>query len=183
MARRDETMLVAANEHGRLISRAARLERVACTVKGHGRYNDLWAICQADFQVLQRWIARHQPERMPVGVNDNLDEVRIVERIGGARERRLIKIPPGRPLPPEHPAEVASMSRQAVSTPLRLEEMLIPQRVFDGRRESSTAPRGVDDIVACQGDEARHACRSKSGDNARCQATPIIPAQDRLFDL
>src|SRR6185312_2895953 len=47
------------------------------------------------------WIAGGEPVAMPVGVDDHLDEIGIVERLGRALEGRLVERPCRRPHPPQ----------------------------------------------------------------------------------
>ncbi len=89
MACLNPTMSVAAAEHLRLICGAARLQRVTDPIKRYAR-DDPGAAGKTLFQRFQRRIARSQPEGVSIMMEDDVDEVRVVERNGRPLECRLV---------------------------------------------------------------------------------------------
>ena len=126
MARGYRPMFVRACEHACLIRRSARLQRIIFAVQRHRRNQDLRLLPKARFEIIIGRIACRQAEVKTIGMNDDIDEVGIVERMRGPLERYVIKFPVRRPLLPQEPTEGAAMCGETLASTLGLEEMLIP---------------------------------------------------------
>src|SRR5262249_27276258 len=82
---------------------------------------------------VEAWIARRIPVAMPVRVDDDVDEIRIVERWRGLLERGIVELPGGRPVAPQEPADLAPVGLEAAATALRVEIHLVPEgALLDG---------------------------------------------------
>lgn len=85
------------------------------------RNRNLWLLGQPVLEVLQLRDARLEAEAEPVGVDDDVDKVRVVKGGGGAVEDVVARAPAGRPLPPEQAAQVAAVVAETVASALGLE--------------------------------------------------------------
>lgn len=90
-------------------------------IRSTHRNRYLWLLGQPNLQVLQLRDAGLEAEAEPVGVDDDVDKVRVVKGGGGAVEDVVAGAPAGRPLPPEQAAQVAAVVAEAVASALGLE--------------------------------------------------------------
>src|SRR5688572_15944948 len=103
------------------------LEWVVRAVDRHRRHFHCGLLRQLVFERLQRRIARLKAEDPTVTMDHDIHEVGIFESDRGPSERRFIELPAGRPLAPQHPAQVAAVLSQAFASAFGLEEMLVPE--------------------------------------------------------
>ena len=93
---RHDLPLIAAREEVRLgIGFGRRSHARSHAVQHHGRHLDQGLRCEAPLDVLQRRIACDIAIAVTIGVDDYFDEIRIVERGGGAREGRIVELSVG----------------------------------------------------------------------------------------
>ena len=76
-----------------MIGRSARLQRVLGPVNGDRGNGNGWFLGQPCFQVSQRRVSRCVPEVETIGVDDDINEVRVVERGRCPLERLIVKGP------------------------------------------------------------------------------------------
>lgn len=124
------------------------------------------AFGQPRFQISQSGISRCVPEVEPIGVDDDIDEVRIVERGRCPVKRRVVKRPGRRPLLPEDPAQIAAVESQALAAALVLKQMLVPDSLFEAGLVGVAEPVHIDNVVTRIGDQAGHSI----GPQCRCNA-------------
>ncbi len=67
------------------------------------------------------------------------------------------------------------MAGAAFATPLRLEQVLVPESVFQAGLLGVLLPFDVDDVVARQGDQAGHAFGPQGGGDAGGETAPVVP--------
>jgi hypothetical protein len=128
-------------------------------------------------------IAGDEPVAMPVGVDDDLDEVVIVESARGALKRRLVERPGRRPHPPEQAGDGAPVLRQAAPAALAMEIILVPQRRLLRRTRRLHGARDVLDVVGIARDERLRAPGPQRRDHAGGPSAPVVAAKDRPLDL
>src|SRR5271154_4336735 len=85
---------------------------VRVPVEGDCRNADGWLRCEPFLEVFVGWVARRMAETMAVGVNDDVDVVRVVEGNGTSVESRVVKLPVGRVASPHQLRDVSSVRRQ-----------------------------------------------------------------------
>ncbi len=175
-------MLVAGDEHRRVAGGAARLQGVGGSVQGHRGHGDLRAGGEAGLEVVVGRVAGGLAERVTVGVDDEVDEVRVVEGHSGPGEGRLVEGPSGGPLPPQHPAQVAAVCGQGLAAAAGLEQVLVPHGVLDARVERVPLPFDVDDVVAGHRHQPGQALRPQRGRDAGGQAAPVVSGDDRRVE-
>jgi hypothetical protein len=76
-----------------LFERVCRLHAVGVALQDDCRHADPWLRGELGFDRLQRRIARRIAIAMPVGLDRDRDEIRIVERNGAPFERRVVEGP------------------------------------------------------------------------------------------
>src|SRR5689334_527268 len=110
-------MLVRAGEFPRMMRRP-RVYAVGVAVDGDRGDRDRRLKGEPGLDRRIRLVSGGEPVAMPVGVNDHLDEIGIVERRGGALEGRLVEPPCRRPLPPQEPRDGAPVLGEAAPAAL-----------------------------------------------------------------
>src|SRR6187402_1680289 len=75
-------------------------DAISVSLKGDRRDGDRWQGRQAALDVIELWIAIDQSIAMPVRVDDDIDEIRVVERGGRARVGIVVEMPGWRPQRP-----------------------------------------------------------------------------------
>ena len=100
---------------------------VVGAVQDDARHGDRRALGEAALDVVEARIAGRVAVAVPVGVDHDVDEVGIVERRRGVLEGRVVEAPGRRPFPPQQPAELAAVLRQAGAPALGVEVPLVPE--------------------------------------------------------
>ena len=129
---------------------------------------------------LQRRIARRIAESMAIGVNDHLDEIRIVEREGRSGVDRIVERPRRRPQAPSSSPEVAAVGGEAVAAARGVEIILVPEPMLGFRRLRRRGAGDVLDRVAAAEHQAAHALRPQRGDDAGRAAAPVVAREDAI---
>src|SRR5258708_32493420 len=96
-------------------------------------------------------IACRVAEAMTVGLNDDVDEVRIVERRGAPLIGRVVEMPVRRPQLPEQPAQLAPIGSQPGPPTVAAEIILIPQSISVRQVAPAHLTGNVLKIVAATG--------------------------------
>src|SRR5262249_424685 len=176
---RDHSMLIRAGKVSGVLEGAfRRREAAAVAVQHDGRYRNTRLGGQPPLNRFQARIAAGVAETVTVGMDHNLDKIRIVERHGGAVLRPLIQppLPPPQPRHPPHPrpthppqqsTKLAAIGLQSGAAPFGVKVVLIPKPVLLLRRRRFNRPSNVLDVVAVGGDHAEYALRPERGDDAR----------------
>ncbi len=120
---------------------------------------------------------------MPVGMDDDLDEVGVVERAGRALERRDVEGPGRRPLAPQQARDAATIFGESAATAFAVKVILIPERCLFGWRRRFHRMGDILDVVRIAGHEGDDPPRPKRCDNAGRASAPVVAAEDRLLDL
>ena len=120
----------------------------------------------------QRGLPGHETVTMPIGMDDHVDEIRIVEGFGRLCVGLLIEVPGGGPKPPQQLAEIPAIFRQPGSAAFGVKIILIPITVFIFRRPGLDRTRNVVDVVAAGGYEPDHAFRLKNRGDAPSAPSP-----------
>src|SRR5204863_5060379 len=103
---RDDPALVSAGEQMSLGVPGLRLsDPVAAALQYDRGHLDRWLRGEALLDLFEIGIARGIAEAVPVGVNDDIDEIRVVERGRRALVGRIVKLPVRRPELPQQLAE------------------------------------------------------------------------------
>ena len=98
---RDQPALIGSGEEACIVRRSLGTgDAVAFPVQHDGRDRDFGLRRQLLLDVLVSEVARGVAEPMAVGVDDDVDEIRIVERGSRALVGRVVKMPVGRSQPP-----------------------------------------------------------------------------------
>src|SRR5262249_58794027 len=95
-----------------------------------GRYRNRRLGGQPPLDRLQARIAAGVAETVTVGMDHNLDKIRIVERHGGAVVSRVIEPPIRRPQPPQQSTKLAAIGLYSRAAPLGVKVVLIPKPVL-----------------------------------------------------
>src|SRR5262245_65248517 len=99
--------------------------------RGHG---DRRPSGQVTLDRVETWIARRVQMTMPIRVDHDIDEIRVVERYGGPLERGIVESPGRRPVPPQEATDLAPVRLEAGPTALHVEIPLVPEgALLDGR--------------------------------------------------
>src|SRR5262249_6461186 len=93
-------------------------------------------------------VARSVTETMAVGMDDNVDEIRIVEGRGRALVGRIIEFPIRRPELPQELAELAAIGGQSRPAPFGVKVVLAPDRMSLRRRPRRHRLGDIRDAVA-----------------------------------
>ena len=103
--------------------------------------------------ILIRFSAGRQPEAVPVGVDGDLDKVRVVERWRRPLEVRVEDRSRGRPLAPELSRQFPSIAAQARPPALAVEVVLVPVTALIPWERGLSGCGDVLDGVAPEGDD------------------------------
>lgn len=90
-------------------------------IRSTHRNRNPWLPGQPILQALQLRDAGLEAEAESVGVDDDVDKVRVVKGGGGAVKDVVARAPAGRPLPPEQAAQVPAVVVEAAASALGLE--------------------------------------------------------------
>ena len=180
----EDAMLVRAGEFLRVMG-GAGVYAVRVPVDGDGRNRDGRLRRERHFNLIVARIAGAGRESvtMPIGMNDHIDEVGIVEGARGSIEGRIVERPLRRPHAPQEARDLLPVLRQAAPPPLAVEVVLIPERRLLGRARRLHCLRNALDVVRIAGDERDDPHRQKSGDDASSSPAPVIPAEHGALDL
>ncbi len=120
---------------------------------------------------------------MPIGMDDDRDEVGIVEGARRSIEGRVVKRPVGRPHAPTEAHDPPPVFLETPPAALVVEVILVPQRRLLGGARRLHRMRNALNVVRIAGDERDDPVRQKRGDDASGAPTPIVAAENRAFDL
>src|SRR5579862_2225935 len=127
-------------------------------------------------------IAVRRRVTVPVRVNRDVDEVRVVERPGRAKECRLVEGPCRRPQFPQEARDPDATGREPSPAALGAEVVLVPEAALLLGFERLSCLRNVLDLVAADAHEPAHSFRPQRRDDARRARTPIESGKQRLLD-
>ena len=118
---------------------------------------------------------------VPVGVDDDVDEVRVVERGSRAVERLVGVLPRRGPGVPQIPDDVASVHLQPLPAALGVEVPLIPEPCLAGGRPRTSRGHGVLHRIPADGHLRAHPVGVQDGRDARRPIAPVEPRQRELL--
>jgi len=147
-----------------------------------GRHADRRTRCEAALDIFNGRIAGCESEAMSIRVHDHVDEVRVVERLRGARVRRLVELPVRRPHAPEQLAQLIAIFLDAGAAALAVHVVLVPPEKLAIRRLRLRRRGDVLDGVAAAQHHADDALGPKRRDDAARTPAPIEAAEQRAFD-
>src|SRR5262249_27129330 len=110
--------------------RLGRADAVEFAVQVDRGCRDRWPRRQPLLDRLERRIAFGISKAMAVGLDGDVDEIRIVERGCAALEGRVVERPIWRPQPPDQLAEFAPVRREPGAAALGVEIVLIPEAML-----------------------------------------------------
>ena len=91
--RNDPALIAAGEEAGLVVPCLRRCHAVAAPLQYDGWHTDRWLRRQPPLDLFEIRVARSVTETMAVGMDDNVDEIRIVEGRGRALVGRIIEFP------------------------------------------------------------------------------------------
>src|SRR5574341_375356 len=116
-------------------------------------------------------------------MNDHRDEVRVVERGGGAVINRIIEAPVRRPKLPEEPAKLVAVLFQAGPATLTMEVVLVPQAKLVFWRLWLDRSGNVLNVVAAPRYQPACSLGPQGSDDAGHTASPIVAGEHTVLDL
>ena len=153
---------------------------LSCPVEHDCRNSNRRPAGQLLFGARHPGIARHEAEADPVGVDHDVDEVRIIEGLGGALVGSLGE----RPGSETTGAKAAGTARSDTAAgrrgrALTMEVVIVPKLVLAFRGLRLHRARDVLDVVSAPGHEADSALRPQCRNDARppCRPNRSPPAQ------
>ena len=96
-------------------------------MQDHRGHDDRWPLGQVTLDHVEAWITCRIAVTMPVRVDDDLDEIRVVERWRGPLERGVVESPGRRPVAPQEPADLATVRLEAGPAAVHVEVPLVPE--------------------------------------------------------
>ena len=157
-----------------------RPHAVVGAVEGDRPDADRGLLGQAAFDLGVRRIARHQREPVPVRLDHDLDEVRIVESGGAALERGVVELPARRPQLPQQAGDAPAVPGQAGAAALAMEVVLVPEPQFVFGRLRLQRPGDVLDVVAVERKQPRATLRPQRRHDAGRAPAPVVAGQHRV---
>ena len=124
--RNDPALIAAGEEAGLVVPCLRRCHAVAAPLQYDGWHTDRWLRHQPPLDVFEIRVARSVTETMAVGMDDNVDEIRIFEGRGRALVGRIIEFPIRRPELPQELAELAAIGGQSRPAPFGVKVVLVP---------------------------------------------------------
>ncbi len=177
---RDQPVLVRSGEEARLRGRGAgRRDAVAFAVQHDCRHRDRRPFGKLALQHVIGGVARRVTEAMAVGVDDDVDEIRIVEGVRRAVIGGVVEVPVRRPQLPQQLAQFAPVGLQPGAAAFGVEIILVPEPVFLLRRRRHDRSGDVLDTVAVGQYEAAHALGPQRGGDAGGAPAPVETGKDR----
>src|SRR5580704_3250764 len=150
----EDAMLVRAGEFLRVMGRG-RNYAVRVPIDRDGWNGDLRLSREAHFNLIIPRIARAGREAvaMPVGMDDDSDEVGVVEGARRSVEGRIVERPVRRPHAPTEARDLPPVLLEATPSPLVVEVILVPERRLFGWTRRLHGMRDVLDVVRIAGNE------------------------------
>ena len=161
---------------GRCIRRSAH--PIVCTIERDGGHGDRRLSRQAAFNVSIGRVAGHQAKTVPVGMDHNVDKIRVVKSCGAAFKHFCVKLPGGRPQCPEQSGQAAAVLGQPSLAALAVKVILIPELMLVFSRIRLHAFGNILDVVAAHGNQSSAAFGPQRSHHAGSAATPVITGQD-----
>jgi len=182
---RNHTVLVCRSKESALLLGPARREHpVSRAMQRDGRHSDSRLGRQLAFDLLDRRVSGHDAVAMPVRVDDDIDEIRVVEGNGGLLVRRVIEAPVGRPQLPEELAQRAAILSEASAAALGLKIVLVPVPkliLWCLRLERSCNVLNVLAVAASRHEPTHPVGPQRSDDTGRT-SSPVVPSEYRARD-
>src|ERR1700712_2996341 len=110
---------------------------------------------------------------MSVGVEDDLDVVRVVEGGCGALKRWFVELPAWGVPGPDHFRDIAPVRGEAGSAAFGQEVVEVPEAGFEVGADRVHGVADVLDEVAIDADEAGAPFRPQRGGHAGCTTAPV----------
>src|SRR5262245_21559951 len=126
-ARNDPAAIGAGEEARMLFRHFGRADAVRLAVQRDRWHTDRRLSREALLDRLEIGITRGVLETVAVGLDGDIDEIRIVERDRGALERRVIEDPVRRPQPPDQAAEFAPVLLQPDPPAIGVKLIVVPE--------------------------------------------------------